>query len=374
MKNRRSIVSILTILILGLLVWWLLSSKPTNSKLAGVKPSTTSVLSPKPLAPVVNITPVKPSQDALAAALASPEIQTILNNPDTSQKVKDEITANPVAALQRIQAFQNIQNRENSTPINFYGKVMDQYGKPIDTVTVEGGVMLYGGFTQSKSETYNTQTDTQGRFSFVGLHGVDFGVNFQKDGYFYDLKISSKRPDNYYTTEPDHPIIYTMWKLKGAEPMVHLPLVQGGIPYDGSETNFNLLTGRKNDPVKDMVVKLLRNPLAIDRNKPFDWNLTLSIPDGGLSEASDSYPYQAPEGGYQPLITVNMPATDKNWSSAFDKLFYFKARNGQVYGRIKVHLTANYEGATTHFEFELYANPSGSRNLEWDPAKENKSK
>ncbi len=271
----------------------------------------------------------------------------------------------------RIRAAQGVWDKENNTSINFYGKVVDQYGQPVSDVQVEFGVMLYGGFTQSKSETYHSMTDPQGQFSFTHLQGVDFGVNFKKEGYYYDLKLSSKRPPNYYTTNADHPLVYTLWKLRGAEPMAHLPLVQGGIPCDGTETSFNLLTGKKSDPQKDMVVTLTRNPVIVtNRNVHFDYTFSLNIADGGLVEATDEYPYLAPEQGYQPIATFTMAANAKDWTARFDRLYYFKARNGQVYGRIKIHLTADYEGPTTHFEFELYANPSGSRNLEFDPKKQ----
>ena len=37
---------------------------------------------------------------------------------------------------------------------------------------------------------------------------------------------------------------------------------------------------------------------------------------------------------------------------------------------MKVQLTADYEKPPTHFEMEVYVNPSGSRNLEFDPAKQ----
>ncbi len=372
MKHRRPQFLILTILSLGLAAWWLWHPKTENSKLADIEPSLPSVSSPKPLSPVVNVTLVKPSPDAFAAALTSPEIQTIINSPNTSQKVKDDISANPVAALQRIQAFQNVQNRENNTPINFYGKVMDQYGQPINAVKVDGGVMLYGGFTQSKSETYNTQTDTQGRFSFVGLHGVDFGVNFQKDGYFYDLKISSKRPDDYYTTSPDRPIIYTMWKLQGAEPMVHQSFIPI-LPCDGTPINVNLSAGKAVSTGGDIMVAFTRNPVQIVRGKPFEWTLTLNVRGGGLVEVHDPYPYEAPADGYQQTITITTGADPKSYMDSAKKTFYYKSADGK-YGRMTIDLQADFQPPPTFFGITFYLNPSGSRNLEWDQAKEIKPK
>ena len=70
------------------------------------------------------------------------------------------------------------------------------------------------------------------------------------------------------------------------------------------------------------------------------------------------------------MITVSRSASEKNWSPSLVQTYFFSARNGQVYGRITVNLMASYEPPPTHFEIEIYTNPAGSRNLEFDPAKE----
>jgi hypothetical protein len=132
------------------------------------------------------------------------------------------------------------------------------------------------------------------------------------------------------------------------------------------------LTGQSGN-TGDIALTFVRDPVNIVRGKLFDWTLTVEIPNGGFAEATGPYTNEAPENGYQQTITVSMPASASNWANSFDQTYYFTARSGQIYGRIKFRLKADYQPPPTHFEMDVYTNPSGSRNLEFDPAKQIKS-
>lgn len=257
---------------------------------------------------------------------------------------------------------------KNAKSINVYGKVIDQYGQPVVGVTVNAGTLLIISFDRSGGEKFSSLTDAHGEFSFTGLHGARFGLGLEKPGYIYDPKTYLDWWDNY-KPDPGRPATFIMWKLKGAEPMAHVE-AHCGLACDAVPTSFDLLIGSKANAGKDLTVTLTRNPLSIDRSKPFDWTLTLQIATGGLIPVGPSYAYEAPAVGYQPSITVSRSASEKNWSPSLVQTYFFSARNGQVYGRITVNLMANYEPPPTRFEIEIYANPAGSRNLEFDPAKE----
>jgi len=120
------------------------------------------------------------------------------------------------------------------------------------------------------------------------------------------------------------------------------------------------------------VVKLTREPVNIVRGKPFDWSISLEIANGGLIEVSDVYPNEAPIEGYKSSVAINVAATEdiKDWQSSLRKSFYFKSRGGQNYGRITINVTADFQPPPTSFGAEIYTNPSGSRNLEYDKNKE----
>lgn len=233
---------------------------------------------------------------------------------------------------------------------------------------VKMSVGLFVDFTHSGGKEYYAETDSQERFRFVRIRGAGAGFDFEKPGYKYNLRLpSSSCPENY-APDPDHPIVFTMWKLQGAEPMASAKL-DDTIPCDGTPVSYNLLTGKR-APNGDMIVKLIRSPVNIVRGKPFDWTLQLEIQNGGLVEQSDAYPNQAPAEGYQSSVTIDMPAKGASWTEHLTRPFYFKSRGGQNYGRMTIEIYADFQPSPTVFSALIYANPSGSRNLEFDSTKQ----
>jgi len=264
-------------------------------------------------------------------------------------------------------AIQMVLKLENLKSLDFYGKVVDQHGNPVVDAKVRGGVGLNVDFIHSGGKDYFTETDLKGRFSFVGIRGTGIGIWVSKEGYDCDQSQNEQRPPNYFQHDPNNPVVFTMWKLKGPEPMVHSK-IQTAIPCDGTTVSFDLLTGKKVSSGGDLTVKLLRNPVNIVRGKPFDWSITFEIENGGLAEIADLYPYEAPSDGYRSSIATNIPAAIdmKDFADALTRSYYFKCRNGQVYGRMKIQIQADFQPPPTFFSVEIYVNPSGSRNLEYD--------
>jgi hypothetical protein len=247
---------------------------------------------------------------------------------------------------------------------DFYGKVIDQDGQPVIGANVNGYLRSDEGFgiNDEEVEGFKTQTDAEGLFQFTGLHGARFGQKVGKDGY-------EMRDEGYISqagskTSPNDRATFMMWKLRGAEPMRHSQL-HAYIPCDGSVTKFDLLTGKKN-PDGDLIVNLTRNPLNIDRRRPFNWSVTLEIPNGGVQEISNIYPNEAPAEGYQPTMTLDFPTNKAGWQPEFQHAYYFKSKDGQVYGRMTINIMANFQPPPTLFDVEIYANPAGSQNLEFD--------
>jgi hypothetical protein len=117
-----------------------------------------------------------------------------------------------------------ILDAENAQPIEFYGKVADQYGQPVAGATVYGNILLNSGIEGSATDTHTAETDAKGLFQFTGLHGVSLGVGLKKIGYDFDWHASAGWSKDY-KPDPKNPVAFTMYKLQGAEPMVHLSMV-----------------------------------------------------------------------------------------------------------------------------------------------------
>jgi hypothetical protein len=257
-------------------------------------------------------------------------------------------------------------DRMNSRPMDTYGKVMDQNGQPIVGANVNGYVKVgIGDF-----EEHATKTDGQGLFHLLNLHGERLGISVQKNGYEFGYKIPFQRP-KYYLPEPTNPLIITMWKLKGAEPMKHVQ-IYFIVPCDGAMQRFDLLVSKSNGTIPDvrpsagdLMVTLTRDPLVVDRSKPFNWSVTIAITNGGLVEFTNQpYPYEAPKTGYQSVVTIDFPTNKPDWQNETKRGYYFKSNDGQVYGRMMLDIQADRPQPPTYFTADIYANPAGSRNLE----------
>jgi hypothetical protein len=262
-----------------------------------------------------------------------------------------------------ILAMGALEDKMESKPMDTYGQVVDQNGQPVAGVKVQGLVKVGIG----DSEEHDTETDAQGLFHFLGLHGQGLGIRLQKQGYEYGYKIPYQRPGNYLP-DPNSPVLITMWKLHGPEPMVHTS-IHAYIPCDGGVTRFDLLTGKKS-PNGDFSVNLIRNPVNIVRGKPFDWSVTFEVTNGGLQTITNFYPNEAPLEGYQSRITFDFPTNMPQWSSLFTPSLYFKSKDGKMFGRMTVKIMADYQPPPTLIRADIYANPAGSRNLEFDGNKQ----
>ena len=268
---------------------------------------------------------------------------------------------------------------KNHQPQNLYGKVIDQNGQPVAGVDVEGNIELMNGWIVGKIEKHKTQTDAEGLFQFVRLKGASLSASISKPGYEIDYRLGRIAPVGGQSS-PTNRLTYIMWKQRGGEPMKYNQ-IWSSVPCDGTVERFDFFKYKSNNTIPDvypsqgdLTVTLTRNPLTLNsrnRHTPFDWSVTLAITNGGLLEFTNQpYPYEAPAEGYQSSITFNFPTNAAGWQYEFKRSYYFKSQYGKVYGRMTVDVDASRPESPTYFNAEIYANPGGSRNLEFDPSKQ----
>jgi hypothetical protein len=313
--------------------------------------------------------------DQKNAAVTNPVISIAATNASTSQiptskqtdsdsKMADIANRYNKGAINKGEAMQEVFMEENKKPLDIYGKVIDQYGQPVFNAKIEGGILLNVNFIKSKGETHYTETDINGLFSFIGIHGKKLGIWPKKEGYIYDLRLPSQRPENYQP-DPNSPIVFTMWKLRGPEPLVSSG-IDAHIPHDGTPVVFDLTSG-KQSPNGDFRVALSQYPLEVQKGwDKFDWSVKVEILNGGLVEENDAYPFWAPADGYQPSFEFNESTNAVKWIGGLQKKFYVKTAQGQ-YGMMQFKV---YPGRSpTGVEVNITVNPSGSQNLEPTPEK-----
>ena len=249
---------------------------------------------------------------------------------------------------------------ENWKSLDIYGKVLDQYGNPVSNATVRGAIGLNISMVESGGKFIYTQTDVKGCFHFLHIHGAGIGIWPQKSGYYYNLKIPWQRPSNY-EPDPASPIVFRMWKIRGAEPLVNSG-IDSKLTKDETAQGFDIESGNKSDD-GDFKISFHRAP---DENKPglvhpFDWRFKIEIPNGGLMPENDPYPFWAPDAGYQPSFELAVSSNSPSWQSQYSQSFYIKTASGK-YGVLQFDISSAYR--PPHFHANFILNPSGSQNLE----------
>ena len=98
----------------------------------------------------------------------------------------------------------------------------------------------------------------------------------------------------------------------------------------------------------------------------FDWRCRITVVHGGLQGYTEEFPFQAPLDGYKSFDEVNMPLSlgDK-WGDRAKRSYFLHLASGN-YGRMNFEIIPGGDG---FFLLDSYVNPSGSRNLEFDPNK-----
>jgi hypothetical protein len=253
-------------------------------------------------------------------------------------------------------------------PIEFYGKVIDQFGQPVATAEVVlGWTTVIGPIPDPKITVF---TDTDGRFKLKEIQGKILLVNVSKNGYDYtsdsqgDFEYAFFYQDNFHVPDPNNPVIFRLQKLMGAEPMYKY-LSYGKIPLGGTSLVYSVEKGKITNQ-GDLAFSVL-----VGESNRYGSEFSVTIQ--GLNDAScvfsdEEFLFKAPEIGYRGSLTVDHKLTASNYDPAQILRFYVRTGTGK-YAAIdaKVTLLGDLSGA--NFRVIVYYNPSGSRNLEFDQNK-----
>jgi hypothetical protein len=344
MKKRHLVFLVVALVVLVLVAWrWRKTPRHETQSFADAVPSAATVaVKPKNAAPA--------AVQALGASSATP--------------TKDE-------------QMRAVLDAYNHKDIEFYGKVIDQYGNPLPEVKVTASV-IYNSGEKSGVQEARTTTDAEGMFSFTGMKGRTFDYHLEKAGYqtmperdafdYTQLVPEEKR----HHPDPRNPVVLKMWKLQGTELLVHFERKYFPLPADGTPVHIDLSTGKQVTTGGDLVLTL--NHVVLPRGAlpepQFDWRARAEITGGGLVESKQRLMYLAPDTGYASTLAIDMPATKPDWANSINRSYYVRT-SGNVFGRVEVYLNANQRGYDpSYVMLQWWLNPkAGSRNLEVDTGK-----
>lgn len=290
---------------------------------------------------------------------------------NSSSGVPDNSNSQPLTAVdlarERLERQATLRRTRDEwrVPLNFYGKVVDENGTPVANADVIfGWNNLYG------SPEKKVKTRDDGTFSLEREQGKVLMVKASKDGYyaskanppyfFYSGETVNFKPD------PMNPVIYHLRKKGVADQLIvvkrNLRVSREGVPL-----RLDLEEGQT-QAVGDAVlqVECWTKDLGKRSGEHYDWLCRISIIGGGLIESTNEFDFLAPESGYKENYEIQMfESQTTGWKNDVEKRLIYKLPNG-MYGRMTFAMIA----AGDHFcMIESYLNPSGSRNLEFDPHK-----
>src|ERR1035437_3096764 len=109
-------------------------------------------------------------------------------------------------------------------PIEFYGKVIDQFSNGVAGATVDLGWTTVIGPSPDPERTIWSGPD--GRFSITGIQGRRLTVSIRKEGYVYVGKDSIKSfeyaeffDDLFHVPDPNNAVIFRLHKVMETEPL-----------------------------------------------------------------------------------------------------------------------------------------------------------
>ena len=254
-------------------------------------------------------------------------------------------------------------------PVQFFGKAVDEKMQPIS-----GGAVHFIWSDASKpngTSEADAVSGDDGSFSLTSGTGSRVNIYVTKDGY-YEVK-SLNGFDFDVTGDGSSPVNPVLFHFRKKGPGADLVTSQYGVypdifvtaPRDGTPMRLDFVSRkvgqdgqlevsqRKPDPQQ------FRNAGEFERNLK-EWSFQIAVPDGGLTEQHDEFPFEAPALGYQRSIEFKFDRDSTNWISVFKKDFYVVFGQPPKYGRIHVETGPSTPGA----RIEYAINPDGSRYLE----------
>ena len=197
-------------------------------------------------------------------------------------------------------------------------------------------------------------------------------VTIRMDGYVLSphapllIESGTRNGPNGGLGDAQHPVIYQAWKL-GPDPGLDRHKHQFKVVPDGRFYTIDLFKGLIEE---GKVVGSLRVAVARAEprkfNVPYDWSVSIDVPEGGIVEANEPFLFLAPHAGYQHTYSLLEKVGDPRWGVNVDRGLYLRLGSPPVYIALKAEFSSDFAGEAL-VDFEYWINPSGSRNLQHHP-------
>ncbi len=387
MKNRIfAVLTVVALIALGVLSYWFFqTSTSDNDKNAPASQAIPSKGDAKSLEGQTSIYQDDPASKKTPAEADLSKVDKRLT-PEVSDRIE----------------YLEKRARTINGPIEFYGRIVDQYDEPVigARVTLEidtSNESLLAALLKSSDDAniftvhdnFVKHTDRLGKFAVRDKRGNSLMIDsIEKEGYVvksvrdvidFDARISRR-----YQVNVHNPKVYQLWKKGETEPLINVSSIDGEIEGEVSyrqERRFIAMEKRgRSKAYNDHTIfsspifffqgysekaSMVREPPGTPKGR--DWWIEVGVVDGGLQKTKELYPYLAPNDGYRPTLRFGFKRGDPEWKYKMETQVYFKSASN--YGTCKLRVKALHKGDIRVSCENIYINPNGSRNLEPDKSK-----
>lgn len=267
-----------------------------------------------------------------------------------------------------------------------YGQVVDQYGAPVSGARV---TMHLRGYDRSEGPYFMdvqekvVKTDAQGRFEIKNIKAIDLFLKMiEKEGYEFqrdaeaDQRLQALNEDPSLKPNPDQPLVYHLRKRN--EP-AYVIMNEFRDRFSAAPASYvmNLAAGVNEHAGRLDTVGVVRS--YVPSVKPVDliicstyepqtgFTIQLLPPDTNTAILEhNTIEFTAPETGYQTNAIVMPFSRQVNTNKFLERCYYVRGRRGQLFARLEVKYRPNAAKTNLSFTIKTYANPNGSRNLEYN--------
>jgi hypothetical protein len=304
--------------------------------------------------------PVVEQSNALQAdrnnILASPSNEVVA--------LADSVAA---AAKREVQERETMEQGKNEwrTPIEFYGKVVDENTNPVSNAQVH---FVWTDLSMAGNSEKQTASDVNGLFSLREVSGKHLMATVSKEGYYayqpFGVGFFYAGENQNFIPDAANPVIFRLKKKGVAEPLIAFEN-DFLISKDGKPVDVDLIKGKPTGVGQGgLRVECWTDDQGKAPGLKYDWKCQISVPGGGIEQSTNQLDFKAPLDGYQASDEINMPASMANgWGRSAKRNYFLKLGDGN-YARVSFEMIA---GGGHFFHLASFLNPSGSRNLEFDP-------
>ena len=256
---------------------------------------------------------------------------------------------------ERIRQTAEMVTNQYRTPIQFYGKVIDEKQQPVSNVNV---TFEWWNVDKQNAVKRETQSDAQGNFSLENAQSKTLTVRIKKEGYYIDhpnnqiqFEYVDRTEKDFYIPDPSNPVIFRVRKEGQTEDLIFRE--QQINLNDSNQADFKISNFDLKPEINFEIIENYPDSKKI-------WSAKLSLPEGGIQINTNYFPLLAPQDNYIPEIIINRESPKPpGWPAIYQGgSFFVKIKNN--YGRMELKMIPG----KNKFYVESYFNPSGSPNLE----------